>query len=1705
MLNSQAMMRGAVCATLVALCVVGAKLFLSSSIVEREVEPAALHGTAALEQLKQTGQYESLQSAMQKARLSVSRMDNSPLGRDAWRAPNPSAGYDAYVTEAGVSIALNDQTYVSLRLQSIGFGSELQQVAPGEVSGHQQTIEIKRDGLREWFVNGPEGLEHGFTLDERPQSAIRNPQSALRLALQVGDGWRVTANEDGQSVTLHGGNNQLINYGKLAVQDQQGRAVPARLTVADEQVVIEVEDREAAYPLTIDPLFTLQKQLLANDGADFDLFGYAVSLDGNTAIVGAPYDEVTHTDQGSVYVFVRSGANWTFQQKLFAADGQPGDKFGSALAISGDTALIGAPEDDEGSDLEIGSAYVFVRSGTTWSFQQKLGASGGFAGALFGAAVALDGNTALVGAYQQTITPSFDNLGAAYIFVRNGATWTPQQRLLPNDAADNDRFGFSVALDGDTALIGAPSKSITATTQGAAYIFTRSGTVWTQQPRLNLNSTQAQGGDQLGSVVSLSGDYAAIGVPLRGADDRGAAVLAKREAAGWTLAQLFEAPNPSPGAHFGAGVAMDGGLLVVGASLGVNATGVDQRTAYVYSYTGDTAFIRQLGAEVGNADDRFGYAVAVKGDTALVGAYRADAAAIDQGAAYVFTLHDSQHAAQPKLLANDGAAGDLFGSVAMSGDTVAVGASRDDIGTKADQGSVYVFVRTGGGWTFQQQITANDGAANDHFGHDVSLSGNTLAVGADNAKIGANAAQGAAYVFVRNGTIWTLQQKLYEAGIDGLPSDYFGNALALEGDTLAVGASGQNYQRGAAYVFTRTGTIWTQQPPKLLAPDGASSDLFGVAVALSGDTVVVGAPFAKIGTQTLQGAAYVFTRNNSIWAFQRKLTASDGATANYFGQAVALYGNTAAIGAPGNVGTNTNQGAVYVFTRSGTAPNVIWTQEPRLTADDGSLGDLLGSAVALSGDTLVAGAYGRNGIQGAAYVFTRLGSWRQQQRLTASDGQVLDRFGNAVALSGNTIVIGAPYDDNGTNIDQGSFYTFVAPGCPALTLNPASLPNGAVGAAYNQSFNVSGGRVSENFILTLSGGALPPGLVLDDGLVGTPTTPGTYRFTVMMRSSLSLCPAVRSYTLTITSPCASININPVTLPDGRAGEIYSQAFTVTGGSGAYNFTISAGVLPNGLSLSPSGLLSGAPMAFGDFNFNVRATDASGCTGLRAYSLHINQPCGTLILNPASLPEGTVGAVYNQTVTATGGTAPYAFTVSAGTLPNGLSLAANGALTGTPNTSGGFNFTVKVTDTNGCVGTRAYSVGINGLAANNGLQYYPLPRPIRLFDTRAPIQGFPACAYLSQPLTAGQELERSAHISCDNITIPSNARAIVGNVTVTGGQANGFITIWPGGQQRPPVSNLNFVVGQTVPNAFTVGLSSDGKFRMYSPATTDLIVDIVGYYAPPGTGGLYYHPLPRPIRLFDTRAPIPGFPACAYLSQPLIAGQELERNAHISCDNLTIPNDAMALVGNVTATGATGNGFLSMWPSGQSRPAVSSLNFVAGQSVPNAFTVGLSSDGKFKLYATHATDLIIDIAGYYSSSPVDANGNGLLYTPLDKPIRLFDTRAPIQGFPACQYLNSPLVAGVEAEHQARVNCDGLTIPTSALAIVGNATVTSPAGNGYVTLWPNGQARPPVSNLNYVGGQTIPNAFTVGLGSDGKFRVVSVSNTHFILDVTGYFAP
>jgi predicted amidohydrolase len=382
-----------------------------------------------------------------------------------------------------------------------------------------------------------------------------------------------------------------------------------------------------------------------------------------------------------------------------------------------------------------------------------------------------------------------------------------------------------------------------------------------------------------------------------------------------------------------------------------------------------------------------------------------------------------------KLTASDAAGGDAFGcSVSISDDTAVIGARWASHAGGWHAGSAYVFVRSGGVWMQQAKLTASDAADFDEFGRSVSISGNTAVIGAayDNHAGGADA--GSAYVFVRSGEVWTQQAKLTAS--DATAEDYFGISVSISGDTAVIGAygdahAGGYYDAGSAYVFVRSGGVWTQQA-KLIASDAAAYDQFGWSVSISGQTAVIGARYDDHAGGTNAGSAYVFVRSGSVWKKQAKLTASDAAAGDEFGIAVSISGDTAVIGAfRDDDAGGYDAGSAYVFARSGG----VWTQQAKLTASDAAAYDYFGWSVSISGDAAVIGAslddHAGGTNAGSAYVFVRSGGvWTEAAKLTASDAAADDSFGFSVSTSSNMAMVGAYYDDHAGGTAAGSAYVF---------------------------------------------------------------------------------------------------------------------------------------------------------------------------------------------------------------------------------------------------------------------------------------------------------------------------------------------------------------------------------------------------------------------------------------------------------------------------------------------------------------------------------------------------------------------------------------------------------------------------------------------------------------------------------------------------------
>ncbi|MCF7734010.1 MAG: immunoglobulin domain-containing protein [Akkermansiaceae bacterium] len=989
---------------------------------------------------KQGGR-DSLGAALAAARRSVEELDPAaPHARGArYFAANPEQQLRAWFSNDGVELASGIATPegeepwgLKVRLQAVGRAAAMTPITPSGITGNDGRVEMHDSNVSvtQWFENRQEGLEQGFTLRQAP--AVGTGGVVFSLGMEGNLRPLAMGGPDGIRLVDSAGAD-VLHYSGLKAWDADGRVLPARMELRGAATLaLMVEDAWARYPVTVDPLFANVEARLVERSVAQDFFGSAVALAGDTAVVGAPFeDTLGHTDAGGAYVFLRTGTAWRLQAKLAADDLAAGDFFGTAVAISGDTVVVGADWAGVAGKADAGKAYVFVRSGTVWNQQLKLTAADAAEDDHFGAAVAISGDTAVVGAPADDITGG-DDAGSAYVFVRSGVVWSQQAQLKAYDGAQGDLFGTSVAVDGGTAVVGAPSDHTAAGADaGSAYVFVRSGITWNHEDHLlapdgaagdgfgcavavagdtvvvgakgddtavgadagnahvfvrsgvewshqaALVPGAAAAGDGFGSVISLDGDVAVVGAPEHATNGQvaaGNASVFSRSGNEWSERAMLAANGPAEGDSFGAAVAVSGGSILVGVLGADTEAGLDAGSARVFTDSG-VGWNPQAGLVADNSrvEDLFGVAVALSGDTALIGAFADDTpAGVDAGSAYVFVRRDGLWAQEAKLSASEGSTGDAFGAaVALAGDAALVGASADDTSGGVNAGSVTVFSRRGAGWVEDQVLVADDGATGDRFGCGLALAGDTAVIGAvgDDTVAGAN--PGSAYVFRFAGGTWL--QEAHLGADDAAIGAGFGGAVALDGETAVVGASGANttagLDAGQVYVFTRDGVTWPQQA-RLAAPDAAADDWFGAAVAVSGDTILVGAPY-DFGPGGLQaGSAHVFLRSGVNWAPQAKLTPSDPEQGECFGLAVGLDGEIALVGAPcDDLTAGIDAGSAYVYARTGS----VWGQQLKLTAGvDASADDAFGAATALSGTTVLVGAYGDTTAgpgAGSAYVY----------------------------------------------------------------------------------------------------------------------------------------------------------------------------------------------------------------------------------------------------------------------------------------------------------------------------------------------------------------------------------------------------------------------------------------------------------------------------------------------------------------------------------------------------------------------------------------------------------------------------------------------------------------------------------------------------------------------------------------------------------------
>jgi hypothetical protein len=462
-------------------------------------------------------------------------------------------------------------------------------------------------------------------------------------------------------------------------------------------------------------------------------------------------------------------------------------------------------------------------------------------------------------------------------------------------------------------------------------------------------------------------------------------------------------------------------------------------------------------------------------------------------------------------------------------------------------------------------------------------------------------------------------------------------------------------------------------------------------------------------------------------------------------------------------------------------------------------------------------------------------------------------------------------------------------------------------------------------------------------------------------------------------------------------------------------------------------------------------------------------------NPAATAGNGVATVTWQAPTTNGGFNISSYTVTSspgnrtctwttGPLTCNVTGLTNGTL---------YTFTVKATNSKG---TGPSSVATNAVTPTSADWFHALT-PARILDTRP---NGPQVGPYNSPFGPGTT--RNVKVT-DTGGVPANADAVVLNVTVTNTTQASFLSIWPTGQPQPLVSSLNWAAGQTIPNAVTVKVGTGGNISVFNPSgSVHVIVDVVGYYDT-NTGSGFSSLTPS--RILDTR---PTGPQVGPFGTPF--GPGTTRNVKVT-DTGGVPANADAVVLNVTVTNTTQASFLSIWPTGQPQPLVSSLNWAAGQTIPNAVTVKVGTGGNIAVYnPTGNVDVIVDVVGYFTA------GSGKLFHPI-APQRIQDSRAGEQVGP----YNTPW--GPTATRQVTIG-GVFGIPANADSVLLNITVTAPTAPSFLTVWPVGQSQPNASSLNFVAGQTIPNAVTARSGTGAKTNIYNVSGTvHVIADAGGYY--
>jgi len=753
-------------------------------------------------------------------------------------------------------------------------------------------------------------------------------------------------------------------------------------------------------------------------------FGESVAISGNVAVIGAPraniFAGMMWHEEGAVCVFRRSAEGvWELEQELtvYHMDFLGDTHFGASVAISDQTIIAGAPDDTRGGEpTESGSAFIFSWTGAVWHLDQRLKAPFQATQDHFGAAVDVSVDTAVIGVPYDDVTLSTD-AGRAFVFTRSGGTWTQTWEFTANNPGASDHFGAAVSVTGTRALVGAPDDDHAAGTDaGSAHLFTGAGASWARTA--DLTASDADTGDRFGAAVSVDfwGDVL-VGAPDHNLGmlgiDAGAAYLFTEDASVWVEDQKIIAPKSRISDHFGSSVALDEWNALVGAP-GDDVGNIDNSgSADLFAYSGGSWRSEEFlhgHWETGLYEQFFGYSMAVDGDTMVVALPKSE-----RRSAQIFVRDGDEWLLQQELLSHQGYAfDDQFGfAVDVSGDTAVVGAQWGSTAFVDSCGLVYVFIRTstlsGPVWELEQILEPSDASHGQVFGRSVDIEGDDLVVGSPKRSSG-----GGVYVFNRSGTFWTEDAILEPSDMES--GDEFGSALRLVGNLFAAGAPRDDDaadNAGAVRLFTRAGSVWTEGQ-KITAATPQAGASFGFSIDIDVSSMVIGAINTEVAGNSAAGSAHVFVESGGVWSEQQQLVSPDPGFAYRFGAEVLIFGDTVVVASPfWGIFSLVNTGAVRVFHRSGA----VWTHSQLLFGSPIQYSAHFGSSIAATGDGLAIGAYYEDFSpvgRGAVYFHT-VSLDRSNLSISVTNGQAETVPGTQTTYS-ITVINDGPNDALGATI-----------------------------------------------------------------------------------------------------------------------------------------------------------------------------------------------------------------------------------------------------------------------------------------------------------------------------------------------------------------------------------------------------------------------------------------------------------------------------------------------------------------------------------------------------------------------------------------------------------------------------------------------------------------------------------------------------------------